>query len=986
MEPPPPTTLRGNRWVDLTPPPMGEWTPERPVTVVIPCYQGSDKLALTVAALDRQTYPSQLLSVVVVDDGSDPPLRPPSAHRVRVEMVRQERSGFGIARARNLGAERASGDILIFLDSDMIPEPQWAEAHARWHHLVGDALTLGFRRHVEVAGLTAADVGIAAESGSLHQLFAGRRQERPEWIEFHLERTNALTRSETDLFRVVTGGNLGIRRQTILELGGFDTGFDRWGAEDTELGYRAFTWGALLVPERLAAAWHQGLGTLPDPGEAQALEEQRSLLAHLIAEPSFRPRVAGRSYRVPMVVVRVDGSEAAAGDVAGSVESAVGSRLHDLVVSLTVPDTHPDAVWLRRRYEGDPRVLISDRPDDMERVPFAPVRVLLPAGARLTRGALDRLLDRLRGRDAVEVPLGSATLVAATTAALRREERRGSPHPWLTVEDRTRVPARLVGVRSPSPRMDTRRELPGTSPVEKVLRRASRIRSPHDAAAALRWAWTAARRRTEAWRAARLETEEPLDATPVLRVAVAGGRLSFPGAISVVGGLVEDPLPDLLVVGPDAALTPEELLRVASAGGAVVFSGIPDPEGKGRIAPSRDTLPAVDSVEFGRRLAGITWRPVARLVATESPSDLRSALEAAARLGLGVELAGATAPGTSVFELPADSAGWAESLRSARVVFDHPGLHDSIRSRAAHLTRMAAAAAPLVVDGLDPELASLVGDRLVEVLTTVDHVGWDDATTRERWMVDLRHAALIEHGSAARFRHLMAAGGRSASAPSVSVLLATNRPEQIDHAIGQLERQSYPELEVVVGLHGPAAARAHDLPGDIKVIEADASLTLGEVLQMAVEASSGELLSKVDDDDWYGPDHIWDLVLAREVSGAALVGKGSEFVYLTSSETTIRRFIGGADTWTTTIGGGALLIGRQQLDRIGGWQPLPRSVDRALIEDVHQAGGRVYRTHGFGYVLERRGTGHTWEAEDKYFLDQAEMSWPGLALDIAGAD
>ena len=136
----------------------------------------------------------------------------------------------------------------------------------------------------------------------------------------------------------------------------------------------------------------------------------------------------------------------------------------------------------------------------------------------------------------------------------------------------------------------------------------------------------------------------------------------------------------IVVVGPDAALAPEELSRVASAGGVVVFSGIPDPEGRGRIAPSRDTLPAVDPFEFGLRLAGITWRPVAEVVATESPTDLRSALEAAARLGLAVELAGATAPGTSAFDLPADPAGWAESLRSARVVFDHPGLHDSIRS------------------------------------------------------------------------------------------------------------------------------------------------------------------------------------------------------------------------------------------------------------------------------------------------------------------
>ena len=38
--------------------------------------------------------------------------------------------------------------------------------------------------------------------------------------------------------------------------------------------------------------------------------------------------------------------------------------------------------------------------------------------------------------------------------------------------------------------------------------------------------------------------------------------------------------------------------------------------------------------------------------------------------------------------------------------------------------------------------------------------------------------------------------------------------------------------------------------------------------------------TKVDDDDRYGPEHIWDLVLARQFSGATVVGKGAEFVYL----------------------------------------------------------------------------------------------------------
>ena len=45
----------------------------------------------------------------------------------------------------------------------------------------------------------------------------------------------------------------------------------------------------------------------------------------------------------------------------------------------------------------------------------------------------------------------------------------------------------------------------------------------------------------------------------------------------------------------------------------------------------------------------------------------------------------------------------------------------------------------------------------------------------------------------------------------------------------------------------------------------------------ATRVAQGTLLTKVDDDDLYGPEHVWDLVLARCYSGAAVVGKGAEF-------------------------------------------------------------------------------------------------------------
>ena len=62
--------------------------------------------------------------------------------------------GFGLARARNMGADDATGEVLVFLDCDMVPEPQLVEAHARWHHVHERALTLGFRRHVDFDGIT----------------------------------------------------------------------------------------------------------------------------------------------------------------------------------------------------------------------------------------------------------------------------------------------------------------------------------------------------------------------------------------------------------------------------------------------------------------------------------------------------------------------------------------------------------------------------------------------------------------------------------------------------------------------------------------------------------------------------------------------------------------------------------------------------------------------------------------------------------------
>lgn len=382
-----------NAWDQLTPPPLGAWTPTARLTVVLPCYRAQAELDRTLAALAAQTYPRHLTEVVVVDDGSEPAITlPANVDDLDLRVLRQERDGFGAARARNLGAATATGSILVFLDADMVPDRHHLEAHARWHHLCPYAVTLGPRHHVVMDDLAPSTIRAAvdAEPG-LAALLSDRPQDAPLWIEAHHTRTDGLRGAHDDLFRVVTSGNLGVAAASFAAVGGFDASFDRWGGEDTELGYRLFTAGGLLVPEPAAHCWHQGAGHEPSEQELRSLDEQRARLAHLIAHRGFRRLTPGRTYAVPRLLVEVAVGDSPRENVVATVESLLAADLSDVLVHVPVPHDHPQHDWLHHHLDGDARVRTSG--DDLPAA--APIRARVPAGVLLAPPALNRLLAEL---------------------------------------------------------------------------------------------------------------------------------------------------------------------------------------------------------------------------------------------------------------------------------------------------------------------------------------------------------------------------------------------------------------------------------------------------------------------------------------------------------------------------------------------------------------------------------------------------------------
>jgi len=1014
---PPPAAVRGNDWRSLPVAPPGAFEPARLASVVVPYYEAPDALALTLAGLERQTYPQELFEVIVVDDGSDPPLELAAPTSLRVQVIHQEDLGFGLARARNNGARAASGDILAFLDCDMIPEAGWLAAHARWHHAACDAVSLGFRRHVDVAGIDAH--AVRDRPDSLAELFAGRPAQSPQWIERRMARTDDLADGTEDVYRVVTGGNFAVSAEFFVGVGGFDDSFTQWGDEDIEFGWRAHALGALLVPERSALCWHQGPGTLLSAEERASLAQQREKISHLIPDRRLRSAAAGRSFTVPEIVVSVDPQHCDEDEVLATVEQVLASNVHDLCVWVEErPAERFDSV--RRLFAGDPRVDVGAVGGAPQARRASAFHVRLPAGAATKPWTVRRLRDQLGAAASGESDLASGHRATITRAwALNRSRRCGlnlsdvgtvveldvdslkadkGPQPQSRLAARLQGPAKF-SMRAWSRARRRLRQIGGAgtstaSHLSKLLRAVGRVRGRQDLkgfgstfAQGVRWralklgkkaGWGLKRR----WRAMR---RTPRRAQKRVKVWLG----LQPWKPPYIPRLARYPLgAEIAASGPDAAAVFAASARVAA------------PTGDRHV-----DLLLVDSPEGGRAVAedlSPDARPVVAVLEQMSPLLRVQAFDPEAVNPIGWSAACEPEPATLRSVLPRMSGVYSHlmggdtlaGLRTPHHLQDQAKFHRGAPQRAATLAALAAAGVIVHVADRDEMLEPCLGTDLHGLMASERIPGAGDHE-REHIGIAMRRHALRDHSLRSRARQLLGATGIDVPPPEVSILAPTRRPEQLGPLLDTVGTQTYPRLELVLALHGEGfaddaeiAARAGALRFPVQVVRVNGAQPLGAVLRAAAAAATGTLLTKMDDDDFYGNEHVWDLVLAHEYSGAELVGKSAEYVYLQESDRTVRDSYrqGFSEQYVPfpVVSGGVLMIARHDLESAGGWRRVPRRVDNALAQDVTALGGRVYWTHGAGYMRVRHGGEHTWDVADSHFLGRASEVRDGCDLAFAG--
>lgn len=200
-------------------------------SVIVPVWNEADTVGWCLEALRKQTFNPEKYEVIVVDDGSSDGSAA-VADQQGVRVIRQEHTGAGAAR--NLGAQQAQGDILLFTDADCEPLPDWIE------QMMAPFV------NPEIAGVKGVyrtrQRSVVARFAQAEYEEKYDRLARAEWIDF------------VDTYAAA------YRREVFQDLGGFDPEF--LIDEDQEFSFRVASAGHRLVFNPVAAVYHRHPATV----------------------------------------------------------------------------------------------------------------------------------------------------------------------------------------------------------------------------------------------------------------------------------------------------------------------------------------------------------------------------------------------------------------------------------------------------------------------------------------------------------------------------------------------------------------------------------------------------------------------------------------------------------------------------------------------------------------------------------------------------
>ncbi|MDI6825968.1 MAG: glycosyltransferase [Candidatus Aenigmarchaeota archaeon] len=198
------------------------------LSVIIPAYNAEKTIASTIKALLDQNYPKNKYEIIIVDDGSvDKTVEVASQFPVKVIKLKHN----GPAHARNMGAKKAKGSIILFTDSDCIPDKNWIREMIK----------------------PLKNSGVVGVSGTYKTLNQDKLMARFIGYEIEQRHDNMKKLKYIDFVGTFSAA---YKKDIFLKFGGFDERFKKASGEDPELSFRISKASLKMVFNPKAFVYH----------------------------------------------------------------------------------------------------------------------------------------------------------------------------------------------------------------------------------------------------------------------------------------------------------------------------------------------------------------------------------------------------------------------------------------------------------------------------------------------------------------------------------------------------------------------------------------------------------------------------------------------------------------------------------------------------------------------------------------------------------
>ena len=211
------------------------------MSVILPCANEMMFAVKTARSIGELTPKEVLQEIIVVDDGSTPPLEEyfkengaDVLEKYPVKFVRHE-TFTGLINAKKQGGDRATGDVLTFLDCHVLPR-DYGEGKS-WSDGIMSRIAGNYKRIV-VPSITDLDHATWTEIGRPPGIAKCYLSFDVDFLWFD---------SEDDFVPIMSGGLLAMSRRWWVETGGYDASMIGWGGENIDQSLRAWLCGGEIV-------------------------------------------------------------------------------------------------------------------------------------------------------------------------------------------------------------------------------------------------------------------------------------------------------------------------------------------------------------------------------------------------------------------------------------------------------------------------------------------------------------------------------------------------------------------------------------------------------------------------------------------------------------------------------------------------------------------------------------------------------------------